>query len=181
MYARFMTSSPNLDQRKRPLRSGRSTSASSRRKGSLPAICSSIATPISSCRSRSGKRRRSVTPDPLAAPEITFGFLGSDYDMRAMVAAIRLARDIAAQPAMQPSAVEGVAPGPCVASETELADFVRLEDTGRVMVTWQHWGLHRHRKRPARMGRNPATGEAIKIKASKKIAFRAANELKEAV
>ena len=37
------------------------------------------------------------------------------------------------------------------------------------------------RKRPARMGRNPATGEAIKIKASKKIAFRAAKELKESV
>jgi len=37
------------------------------------------------------------------------------------------------------------------------------------------------RKRPARMGRNPATGETIKIKASKKIAFRAAKELKEAV
>ena len=31
------------------------------------------------------------------------------------------------------------------------------------------------------MGRNPATGEAIKIKASKKIAFRPAKELKEAV
>src|SRR5260221_3738218 len=37
------------------------------------------------------------------------------------------------------------------------------------------------RKRAARMGRNPATGEAIKIKASKKGAFRAAKELKEAV
>ena len=37
------------------------------------------------------------------------------------------------------------------------------------------------RKRPARMGRNPATGEAIKIKASKKVAFRAAKDLKEAV
>ena len=31
------------------------------------------------------------------------------------------------------------------------------------------------------MGRNPATGEAIKIKASKKIAFRASKDLKEAV
>ena len=31
------------------------------------------------------------------------------------------------------------------------------------------------------MGRNPATGEAIKIKASKKVAFRAAKELKEAI
>jgi DNA-binding protein HU-beta len=31
------------------------------------------------------------------------------------------------------------------------------------------------------MGRNPGTGETIEIKASKKIAFRAAKELKEAV
>ena len=37
------------------------------------------------------------------------------------------------------------------------------------------------RRRAARMGRNPATGEAIKIKASKKVAFRAAKELKEAI
>ena len=37
------------------------------------------------------------------------------------------------------------------------------------------------RKRPARMGRNPATGASIKIKASKKIAFRAAKDLKEAI
>jgi DNA-binding protein HU-beta len=35
--------------------------------------------------------------------------------------------------------------------------------------------------RQARMGRNPATGEAIQIKASKKIAFRPSKELKEAV
>jgi|SRR3954469_9805415 DNA-binding protein HU-beta len=33
----------------------------------------------------------------------------------------------------------------------------------------------------ARTGRNPATGEPIQIKASKKVAFRAAKELKEAV
>ena len=42
-------------------------------------------------------------------------------------------------------------------------------------------GILQVRKRAARMGRNPATGEAIKIKASKKIAFRAAKDLKEAV
>ena len=42
-------------------------------------------------------------------------------------------------------------------------------------------GILQVRKRPARMGRNPATGEAIKIKASKKIAFRASKELKLAV
>ena len=42
-------------------------------------------------------------------------------------------------------------------------------------------GVLQVRKRAARMGRNPATGEAIKIKASKKIAFRAAKDLKQAV
>ncbi len=42
-------------------------------------------------------------------------------------------------------------------------------------------GILRVRNRAARMGRNPATGAAIKIKASKKIAFRPAKELKEAV
>ena len=50
-------------------------------------------------------------------------------------------------------------------------DKVRLAGLGILQV----------RKRAARMGRNPATGEAIKIKASKKIAFRPAKELKEAV
>src|SRR5262245_23688107 len=42
-------------------------------------------------------------------------------------------------------------------------------------------GVLQVRKRAARMGRNPATGEAIKIKASKKVAFRASKELKEAI
>jgi len=42
-------------------------------------------------------------------------------------------------------------------------------------------GILQVRKRPARMGRNPATGEQIKIKASKKVAFRAAKELKESI
>ena len=42
-------------------------------------------------------------------------------------------------------------------------------------------GILQVRKRPARMGRNPATGEAIKIKASKKVAFRAAKDLKQAI
>jgi DNA-binding protein HU-beta len=42
-------------------------------------------------------------------------------------------------------------------------------------------GIIEVKDRPARMGRNPATGEAIQIKASKKIAFRPAKELKEAI
>ena len=42
-------------------------------------------------------------------------------------------------------------------------------------------GILQVRKRAARMGRNPATGEAIQIKASKKVAYRPAKELKESV
>lgn len=50
-------------------------------------------------------------------------------------------------------------------------DKVRLSGLGILQV----------RKRPARMARNPRTGEPVKVKASKKIAFRAAKELKESV
>src|ERR1700741_3717721 len=43
------------------------------------------------------------------------------------------------------------------------------------------FGILQVRARAARMGRNPATGEAIKIKARKKVAFRPAKHLKMAV
>ena len=42
-------------------------------------------------------------------------------------------------------------------------------------------GILRVRRRAARMGRNPGTGEPIPIKASKKVAFRASKELAEAI
>jgi DNA-binding protein HU-beta len=42
-------------------------------------------------------------------------------------------------------------------------------------------GILEVKKREARTGRNPATGEPIQIAASKKVAFRPAKELKEAV
>jgi DNA-binding protein HU-beta len=50
-----------------------------------------------------------------------------------------------------------------------------------VRVRLNGLGILQVRKRAARMGRNPATGEAIKIKASKKVAFRAAKELKASI
>lgn len=43
------------------------------------------------------------------------------------------------------------------------------------------FGIFTVAKRAARMGRNPATGEPIKIKASKKVRFRPAKELKESI
>ena len=42
-------------------------------------------------------------------------------------------------------------------------------------------GVIEVKNRPARMGHNPATGQSIQIAASKKVAFRAAKELKDAI
>ena len=42
-------------------------------------------------------------------------------------------------------------------------------------------GIFQVSSRAARTGRNPATGEPIQIKASKKITFRPAKEIKEAI
>jgi DNA-binding protein HU-beta len=70
------------------------------------------------------------------------------------------------------------------ASEAILGDTVALivkHLKGGQRIRLAGLGILVVRKRAARMGRNPATGEAIKIKASKKVAFRAAKELKEAV
>jgi DNA-binding protein HU-beta len=65
-----------------------------------------------------------------------------------------------------------------------LANFVELtvknlKKGNKVRITGL--GIFQVRKRPARLGRNPLTGEQIKIKASKKLAFRAAKEVKEAI
>src|SRR5947207_14475489 len=42
-------------------------------------------------------------------------------------------------------------------------------------------GILQVRKRGARMGRNPVTGEVVQIKSAKKVAFRPTKNLKEAV
>ncbi len=68
---------------------------------------------------------RLSSPDPLAPPRITFGFLGSEYDMRAMVAGVKLARELAAQPALRAYAVEEIVPGWKAASDADLEQFVR--------------------------------------------------------
>ena len=69
-------------------------------------------------------------------------------------------------------------------AEAVLSDLVtqttrHLKNGDKIWLTGL--GILQVRARPARMGRNPVTGEAIKIKASKKIAFRSAKELKEDV
>ena len=58
-----------------------------------------------------------------------------------------------------------------IAKHLKKGDRIRIVGLGILQV----------RKRAARTGRNPATGEPIHIKASKKVAFRPAKELKESI
>ena len=67
-------------------------------------------------------------------------------------------------------------------AEAVLGDLVtltirHLKENNKIRLTGL--GILQVQARPARMGRNPATGEAIEIAASKKIAFRPSKELKE--
>jgi DNA-binding protein HU-beta len=63
----------------------------------------------------------------------------------------------------------------------ELVEMItkHLKKGERVKITGL--GILQVRNRAARVGRNPATGEQIQIKASKKVAFRATKELKMAI
>ena len=65
------------------------------------------------------------SPDPLAPPAVLFDYLRSEYDMRALLTAIRLCRTIAAQPALKPYIVEEITPGIGIQSDEALAEFVR--------------------------------------------------------
>jgi len=63
----------------------------------------------------------------------------------------------------------------------DMATIITKQLKKGIRVRLNGLGILQVRKRAARMGRNPATGEPIKIKASKKVAFRVAKDLKEAV
>lgn len=85
----------------------------------------------------------------------------------------QLAAELADSHDLQKKQAEAILGGlvALTARHLKKGDKIRLTGLGMLQV----------RKRAARMGRNPATGEQIKIKASKKIAFRPAKELKESV
>lgn len=102
------------------------------------------------------------TPKAAAAPKA-----GATVTLKHLAAAISESHDVAKKQA-DAMLVEMVG---LVTKHLKKGDKIRINGLGVLQV----------RKRAARMGRNPATGEAIKIKASKKVAFRVAKELKEAV
>jgi DNA-binding protein HU-beta len=102
------------------------------------------------------------TPKAAAAPKV-----GATVTLKHIAAALSESHDL---PKKQADAMLGEMVG-LVTKHLKKGDKIRINGLGVLQV----------RKRAARMGRNPATGEAIKIKASKKVAFRVAKELKEAV
>jgi choline dehydrogenase len=69
---------------------------------------------------------RIKSPDPETPPEIRFNFLASRYDFDALIYGARLARKIAAQPALKPYVVEEVLPGPAVDSDEEMIEEIRV-------------------------------------------------------
>ena len=102
------------------------------------------------------------TPKAAAAPKA-----GATVTLKHIAAALSESHSV---PKKQADAMLGEMVG-LVTKHLKKGDKIRLTGLGVLQV----------RKRAARMGRNPATGEAIKIKASKKVAFRVAKELKESV
>ncbi|SDG09336.1 choline dehydrogenase [Onishia taeanensis] len=80
---------------------------------------------VGSMRSDSRGRVQLTSRDPKAAPSILFNYMSTDKDWQEFRDAIRLTREIIAQPAMDEYRGREISPGPDVASDAELDAFVR--------------------------------------------------------
>jgi choline dehydrogenase len=80
---------------------------------------------VGSMRSESRGRVRLTSRDPKAAPSILFNYMSTDKDWQEFRDAIRLTREIIAQPAMDAYRGDEISPGPKVTSDAELDAFVR--------------------------------------------------------
>jgi choline dehydrogenase len=89
---------------------------------------------------------RLKSPDPLAAPEIRFNFLKSQYDLQALTAGMRLARKITQQTTMAPYVAEELLPGTAVNSDAEFEAAIRKNGVSNL-----------HPVGTCRMGADPAS------------------------
>lgn len=62
--------------------------------------------------------------DPKAHPSMVYNYLSTEQDKREWVEAVRVTREIMAQPAMKPYNGGEISPGPSVQSEQEILDWV---------------------------------------------------------
>ena len=79
--------------------------------------------------------------------------------------------------------IEAVAGSVCTKKEAQdaveaILDAIRKSLKKQEAVTISGFGTFKVKQTKARMGRNPKTGEAIKISAKKKVSFKASKELK---
>jgi choline dehydrogenase len=70
---------------------------------------------------------RITSPDPAAPPAILNNYLSTDQDRREWVEAIAVAREILAQPAFEPYSSGEISPGPDVASDEQVLEWVRRD------------------------------------------------------
>ena len=68
-----------------------------------------------------------VSTDPRTKPALRFNYLSTDEDRREWVEAVRHARHILNQPAMNPFNGGEVSPGPSVSTDEEILDWVRRD------------------------------------------------------
>ncbi len=68
-----------------------------------------------------------VSADPRTKPALRFNYLSTDEDRREWVEAVRHARHILSQPAMEPFNGGEVSPGPEVSTDNEILDWVRRD------------------------------------------------------
>lgn len=80
---------------------------------------------VGSMRSESEGRVRLTSLDPKAAPSILFNYMSTEKDWQEFRDAIRLTREIIAQPAMDAYRGREISPGPNVKTDAELDAFVR--------------------------------------------------------
>ncbi|SEL31638.1 choline dehydrogenase [Ectothiorhodospira marina] len=80
---------------------------------------------VGSMRSPSRGHVRLASPDPLKAPRIRFNYMSHEQDWREFRDAIRLTREIMAQPALDRYRGRELAPGAQATSDLELDEFVR--------------------------------------------------------
>ena len=80
---------------------------------------------------RSRGRLRLRSTDPADPPLLDFGYFGDadGYDLEKMVAGLRLARRIAASPALAPWVARELAPGPEAGNDSALADYALATNT----------------------------------------------------
>ncbi|WP_017429343.1 MULTISPECIES: choline dehydrogenase [Gammaproteobacteria] len=80
---------------------------------------------VGSMRSMSRGRIRLTSRDPSAAPSILFNYMSKEKDWQEFRDAIRITREIIAQPAFDPYRGREIAPGPDIKTDAELDEFVR--------------------------------------------------------